>query len=47
MVIPANAKYQIIHEMMQRDDNRLSVKCLCIMYPKGWTDGPADKNLDS
>lgn len=29
MVIPANAKYQIIHEMMQRDDNRLSVKCLC------------------
>ncbi len=29
MVIPANAKYQIIHEMMQRDDNRLSVKFLC------------------
>jgi hypothetical protein len=25
MVVPANAKYQIINEMLQRDDNMLNV----------------------
>ena len=29
MVIPANAKYQIIREMLQRDDNMLNVTWLC------------------
>jgi putative transposase len=29
MVIPANAKYRIIHEMLQRDDNMLNVTWLC------------------
>ncbi len=29
MVVPANAKYQIIHEMQQRDDNMLNVTWLC------------------
>lgn len=29
MVVPANAKYQIIHEMLQRDNNLLNVTWLC------------------
>lgn len=29
MVIPANAKYQIIREMLQRHDNMLNVTWLC------------------
>ena len=29
MVVPANAKYQIIHEMLQCDDNMLNVTWLC------------------